>query len=115
MKVQQTNNINFGIRVNTFHIIELTTLKMFEKDGFMGMTNTMKKLYDIPKYTGNKGYRYYAEIVGRKIQKKYYNIAEITRNVNQIIEQNPDMTKNELHNRVCSLINKIGDEIDIEI
>ena len=115
MDIQQTSNVNFGVKVNTFHVIELTTLKVFENDGFLGMTNTMKKLYNIPNETGSKGYRYYAKLVGNKIQKKYPNIACITKIVKELIQQNPNMTKNELHNRVCSLINKIGEDIDIEI
>ncbi len=115
MKIQHTNNINFGTKVNTMHVIELTTLKMFEPRGFTGMTDTMKKLYDVPKATGRKGYKYYAKLVGDKILEKYPEIKDITNTVNNLIKQNPDMSPKELHNKVCSLISKIGEEIDIVI
>lgn len=115
MNIRTSNNINFGIRVNTFHVIEITTLKVFEKDGFLGMTNTVKKLCDVPSSPGCVGYKHYAKLVGRAIQKKYSDIALITKKVNEIIKQNPNISQFELHTKVSSLIAKLGEEIDIEI
>lgn len=115
MNIQPVKSPAFGVRVNTFHVFELTTLTMFEPDGFMGMTQTMKKLYNVPKVTGSKGYRYYANIVGIQIQQKYPKIAEITRILKQTIKDNPKITRGELHSKVATLAAKIGEEIEIVI
>ena len=66
------DNINFYAKYPTARILEITTQKIFETDGVNGYIETLKKLHgNIPKYTGNRGYRQYAEELSKKILEKY--------------------------------------------
>ena len=115
MRIQHTDSTNFGVKVPTLHVLEITTLKVFENDGFAGMTNTLKKLYNVPEYTGHVGYRHYAEIVREKILAKYNKIAEITNILNKELRKTPKMSKQDAHYKACSLAAQIGEEVDIVI
>ena len=115
MKIQSIDDTNFEARVKTLHVLEITTQKIFEPDGFMGMTKTMKMLYEVPSQTGHNGYKKYAQIIGNKIMKKYSIIADKTVQLKLFIRNNPNASFTELQAYARSLASKIGEEIDITI
>lgn len=60
-------NINFGARLETAKVLEVTTQKIFQSNGIEGCKEVVNSLQTIPiKATGNKGYRYYAQEIARK-------------------------------------------------
>lgn len=115
MNIQSINNVNFNAKVRTSHVLELTTLYMFEPDGFMGVVKTMKELYDIPSATGSKGYIHYAKLVGNKILEKYAYIADITNALKEYKASRPFITPEQMREKVSSYTEKIGENIEITI
>ena len=115
MKVQSLYDTSFKARVKTLHVLEITTQKIFEPDGFLGMTKTMRELYDIPPKTGSDGYKKYAKIIGEKIMKKYSVIADKTTQFKLYLRRNRNASFGELQSYARSLASKIGEEIDIVI
>ena len=113
MKINSVNNINFEAKVKTTHLLEITTQTMFEPDGFMGMTNTLKKIYPLPKATGHRGYRYYAKLAGDKLCDKYTQIADATRLLKMFLKVNPNSSREKLQSYARSLASRIGEEIDV--
>lgn len=110
------NNINFGIKLDTGKVLEVTSMKIFQSDGLEGCKEVIKALNNKPiKATGNKGYKYYAENIGKKIIEKYPKIAEATGKINEIIVKNPNIKKQELNEQVQVIIKEIGKEVDIVI
>ena len=115
MKIQTIDNLNFDAHVKTLHVFEITTQKIFEPDGFMGMTKTMRKLYPVPLKTGHNGYMKYARIIGKKITDKYGQIAEKTTQLKMYILRHPNASFLEIQSYARSLASKFGEEIDIVI
>ena len=117
MKIQNNrNNINFGVKLDTAKVLEVTSMKIFRSDGIEGCKEVVHALNDKPiKAAGNRGYKYYAEIIGKQITEKYPQKAEATAKISEITSQNPNIKKAELNKQVEPLIAKIGNVIDIEI
>ena len=115
MKVQSINNNNFEARVKTLHVLEITTQKVFEPDGFIGMTKTMRQLYSIPNKTGHNGYKEYAQIISKKITEKYAQIAEKTLQLKLFSLQHQNARLTDIQTYARSLASKFGEEIEIVI
>ena len=116
MDIQRRNPVNFGIKLETAKVLEVTSQRIFESDGIEGVRDVIKALSNEPiKATGSKGYRYFAIKTGREIITKYSQIAEATEEINRIAARNPYITKSELNQKIRPLIDKIGNEIDITI
>ena len=117
MKINtQKINQNFGARLKTAQVLEVTSLKIFESDGISGCKNVIQTLAPIKqKGIGNKGYKYHAQIIGEKILEKYPKIKEATMQIKNILAENPNISKKALNDEIRPMINKIGQEIDIEI
>lgn len=109
-------NVNFGVKLDTGKVLEVTTRRIFQSDGIEGCKEVVNALVDTPiKATGHKGYRHYAVLLGNEITEKYPQIKDATDTINKIVSENPDITKAELSKKVEPLIEKIGKEIDIVI
>lgn len=107
---------NFGVKLDTGKVLETTTLKIFQSVGMDGCRDVIKALSDEPiKATGVKGYRYYAQKIGKKITEKYPAIKAATEEINDIVSKQPDIKKNELGKKICPIIAKLGSEIDITL
>ena len=116
MEYIKNNKISFGTRLETGKVLEVTSKKIFYSNGIEGVRDVVKALSDKPiKATGHKGYKYFAEQIGFKILQKYPQIAEATEKINQIINTNPNITKDALAKEIFPLIDEIGKEIDITI
>ena len=115
MNIQKTN-ISFGEKYPTGRILEITTRKIFEPDGVMGYIDTVKKLHgNVPKYTGNLGYRKYAEEVGEKILAKYPKIAKATEDILEIASHNKSPFARDLKILVQPVLDRFGKTVDIVI
>ena len=111
-----SNNIIFGHKFKTVNVLEVTTQRIIESNGIEGPKNVILKLYDKPfKGTGHRGFRYMAENLGAKITEKYPEIRQATEAINEIIKENPNITKQELSSAAKPIIKQIGEEIDITI
>ncbi len=116
IRLRNRELVNFGIKLETAKVLEVTSQKIFASDGLNGVREVIQALSKEPiKATGNKGYRYFAIQTGNAIIEKYPQIAEATAEINKITAQNPYITKTELNQKVRPLIDKIGKEIDITI
>ena len=117
MLIQKYNNSpNFGIKLDTGKVLETTTLKIFQSDGIDGWRDVFKALNDRPiKATGCRGYRYYAEKIGKQITEKYPAIKAASEEIKAIIDRQPDIKKLELKEKIRPIIEKIGFEIDITL
>lgn len=81
-------NINFGARLETAKVLEVTAQKIFQSDGIEGCKEVVNALNSTPiKATGHKGYRYFAQEIGRKIISKYPDIAKATDEIKNITEK----------------------------
>lgn len=115
MKIQNTN-INFGQKYPTGKVLEITSRKIFESDGFFGLVETLKQVHkNIPKYTGHQGYRRYAEEVGNKIIAKYPDIAQATKDIIEIADKHPYCYTKDLRKMVEPILNRFEKEIDIVV
>lgn len=116
MKVENNNLINFGIKLNSVEVLEVASVTILQSNGIEGVKNVATKISGKPlKFPGHQGYRHFAEVYGPKICAKYPNIAEIARQIQEIKANNPFIRKNELYQQVKPMIDKLGNEIDIEI
>ena len=114
MKIQTGSSPMFNARLNTAEVLETTSQKIFYSDGTSGLKNVILALNDKPfKATGPKGYRHYAQIIGRKITDKYPKIKEATESIHKITKDYPLITKKELNAKIQPMIEEIGSEIDI--
>ena len=118
MKIQNHSNINFGIKLNTGNVLEVTSLKIFQSDGITGIKDVVNTLNGKPanfSCYGHKGFKYQAKQIGAKIMDKYPEIKSATDEIISITNKNPDMSKSELNDAVKPLIENLGKEIDITI
>ena len=110
------NNINFGHKLKTVNVLEVTTQKIIQSSGLEGPKKVILTLYDKPfKGTGHRGFKYMAENIGAKITAKYPEINEATNQIKNILKQNPDIKKQQLNELVKPIIEKIGENIDITL
>ena len=115
MKIQNTN-INFGQKYPTGRILEITTKKIFEPDGVSGYIETLKRIHgNVPRYTGNQGYRKYADEVSEKILAKYPAINQATKDILDIAEKNNYFLAKDLKKLVQPVLNRFEKDIDIVI
>jgi translation initiation factor 2 alpha subunit (eIF-2alpha) len=121
MQVQPINSLkpapSFGINIKTVNILEATTMKIFYNDGIDGMKNVVKSLEknSTKKNVGCRGYKYYAQNYGEQIVKKYPNIAKATDEIKLIIENNKSLKKKDLFELIKPVVNKLGENIDINL
>lgn len=112
----QINNTNFGQKYPTGRILEITTRKIFEPDGVEGYIQTLKQVHGmVPRYTGNRGYRQYAEEVGVKILAKYPDIAKATKDILEIAKNNTNLLPKDLKIKVQPILDRFEKEVDIVI
>ena len=69
MKIYSSNNLNFGMKFQTGKVLEVTTQKIFYSKGLAGPTEVIKSLNG-SRPIGNRGYKYAAEQLGKKITSK---------------------------------------------
>ena len=116
MRVQNNSTINFKTKLKTAAVLETTSKKIFYYEGTEGWRQVITAFNDTPKKgIGSRGYRYYADIIGTKIMDKYPKIKEATDKIKKIIDEKPDIKKNELNNKIRPIIDELGDEIDINL
>ena len=110
------NSLNFGVRLDTGKVLETTSLKIFQSVGTDGYRDVIKALNDKPvKATGSKGYRYFAEKIGKQITEKYPEIKSATDEIKALVAAQPDIKKSELNEKIRPIIDKLGAEIDITL
>lgn len=114
MKIHQNNNIQFGRKFETGKILEITTQKIFYSNDFSGPRDVIKILHG-KQAIGNRGYKFLAEEIGKKITDKYPKIKEATNLINEIIKNNPDISKQNLKEKTKPILAKLDKEIDISI
>ena len=115
MEIRKTD-INFGQRYSTAKILEVTTRKIFEPDGVSGYIETVKQLHgNVPRYTGNQGYRRYAEEVSEKILAKYPKIAKATSDIIEIANNSKSPFARDLRILVQPVLDRFGKTVDIVI
>jgi hypothetical protein len=119
MRIQQINtynNTSFGVRIKTANILEATTMRIFYNDGIEGFKDVIEKLdTSNRKATGCRGYKYYANILGNKVQEKYPEIEKATKRIQEILEENPQIKKADLYKKIKPIINEIGESIDVTL
>lgn len=116
MKVQHNSQINFGIKLPTIDVVETASVTILKDNGLEGIKNVALKLGNQPlKFPGHQGYRHLAEIYGAKICEKYPEIAEIANRINSLKAENRFIKKDDLYRQVKPMIDKLGQEVDIEI
>ncbi len=114
MEIQ--NNISFGTKFRTVNILETTTQKCIESESVADLKPVIDALWpEKIKATGSKGYRYFLQTIGERVQQKYPEIASATDSLRNYLKQNPWARKSELQEQVKPLVNKIGNEIDITL
>ena len=106
--------INFGHKFETYKVLEVTTQKILKSEALAGPKEVISILSekDTSKGIGNRGYKHLAMIIGEKITQKY---PQIKRATEEIIKENPNISKSELYNKSQLIINSLGNEIDITI
>ena len=110
------NSLNFGVRLDTGKVLETTSLKIFQSVGTDGFRDVIKALNDKPiKATGARGYRYFAEKIGKQITEKYPEIKSATDEIKAIVAAQPDIKKTDLMAKIRPIIDKLGAEIDITL
>ncbi len=110
------SNINFGEKYPTGRVLEITTRKIFEPDGVNGYIETLKQIHgNVPRYTGNQGYKKYAEIIGEKITAKYPELAQATKDILDIASQNNYTRAKELRIKIQPILDRLDKEVDIVI
>lgn len=113
-----STQINFGHNFNTINILEVTTQRVLGNNGLEGSKDIISKLYGngIQKIgIGNRGYKYYAEILGQKITEKYPEIKQATDEINKIINEDPFIKKQALQQKIHPILKKLGSSFDITI
>ena len=106
----------FKQTLKTSSVLQLTTQKIFMPDGFTEMVNTIKLLRgDLPRATGHQGYRKMAKDLGDKIIEKYPKIAEASKEIIAIYENNPFIRTKEYGEKVQPILKRFDENIDIVI
>lgn len=119
MQIQSIQNNrytpNFGVKMDTSNVLEVTSLKMINGNGVNGMKDVFLKLNPSKENRiGCRGYFGYAKEIGQKIMKKYPEIKKATDSITEIYnkyQNNPQKLKRECKN----IIDKIGNEVDITL
>lgn len=109
-----TYNPYFGIKIKTESVLETTSLKIFHNTGINGM----KEVYTAfkgTKFPGHVGYKGHAEILGKEIMKKYPEIAQATKEIQEIAKQNPFLKKEDFAAKIRHIVNRFGDTVDITL
>lgn len=116
MNIGNISNVNFGVKLNTVSVLETTSLRIIQNDGIVGIRDVVLNLWDKPfKATGNRGYKYMAEIIGEKIIAKYPEIANATERIKEIVKINPYIKKEDLAVKIKPIIDDLGDTVDIVV
>lgn len=113
-----TPNLYFGKKFDTINVLEVTTQRILGNNGLEGSKKIIKALSeDCNKNIGigNRGYKYYAEILGRKIIEKYPEIRKATDEINAILEKEPYIKKQKLQQKIQPILKQLNTEIDITI
>ena len=108
------NSPNFGIQIKTTSILEATTQRIIYNSGIDGF----KEVYFAfckRKFPGHPGFARQTRPMAEKILTKYPEIAKATSEINEIVKNNPNISKNELALRTKPIIERLGENIDIEI
>ena len=115
--MQITNTkLSFGTKFSTVEVLELTTLRRINSESISAQKKFIDEFWDKPfKAAGNRGYRYYMQIIGEKIKNKYPEIAKASKDIEDYTEHNPKATKNDLKEFVKPITDKLGNEIDITL
>lgn len=119
MQIQSVQNSkytpNFGIKLDTSNVLEVTSLKMINGNGINGMKDVFLKLNPSKENrVGCRGYFGYAKELGEKIMAKYPEIKKATGTIVEIYDKyknNPQKMKKECQN----IIEQIGNEVDITL
>lgn len=119
MQIQSIQNSgyspNFGIKLDTSNVLEVTSRKMINGNGVNGMKDVFLKLHPSKENrVGCRGYFGYAKEIGQKIMEKYPEIKKATDSITEIYnkyQNNPQKLKRECKN----IIDKIGNEVDITL
>ncbi len=100
---------SFNARLQTFDLLETTSLRLFQGKGMTGVKSVITTLHpQPPKATGCVGFRHFAKALSEKINQKYPIIGEFSQKI--------DNAKNsELPGILEEAVKKLGKEIDIEI
>jgi len=115
MKIDNVN-LSFKQKYETGKVLEVTTRKIFDKDGVNGYIETLKSLHgNIPRYTGHLGFKRYAESVSEKIFEKYPEIKKASEEIIEISENNRYVFAKDLRALVLPVLSRFDKEIDIEI
>lgn len=117
MNMQITNTkLTFGTKFSTVEVLELTTLRRINSECISAQKKFIDEFWDKPfKAAGNRGYRYYMQIIGEKIMNKYPEIAKATEDIQNYLKHNPEASKNDLKEFVKPITAKLGNEIDITL
>ena len=115
MKISTNYNLpNFKAKIDTASVFEVTCMKIFKNEGIEGFKKVVNALRSEPiKATGHRGYAYHARITGDKIKNKYPEIAKASDEITKIINQNPDIKKKDLYEKISPIINRFGETLDI--
>ena len=102
-------NPSFKAKLSTYDVLETTSLRIFQNQGMNGVKSVIHALNPTPiKATGKLGYKYYAQVLGEKITKKYPQIDEYTQKIkNAKSEELPSLLEKARQN--------LGKTLDIEI
>lgn len=110
------NSPYFGVKLNTTSVLEATTMKIIYNNSIEGFKEVAHALNETPiKATGSKGYKYYADKFGKMILEKYPQIAQATKDIQEIIEKNPNMRKKDLAKLVQPVVDRFDKQIDITL
>ncbi len=110
------SNTNFGIKLDTVKVLETTSQTVLKSENIEGLKEVATALNGGPlKFPGHQGFKHFAKIFGDKICAKYPDIAAVTARIQEIKAANSFMPKAEIYAKVKPLIDKLGQEVDIEI
>ena len=116
MKIQNITNQNFEAKYQTSKILQITSQKIFEPDGMSGFIKILKELNpNIPRYTGGKGYKYYAQDVATRILKKYPELMPATEQIKAYASRFRFYSSKEFRDIIKPILDDLDTTIDIII
>lgn len=117
MKIQNNNNnVNFGIKLDTAKVLEVSSQKIFKSDGVRGWLDVMNALSDEPvKVVGARSYKFWAKRIGDRINAKYPEIANASEEINKIYAENANTGIKNIKPKIQPIIDKLGANVDITI